>query len=541
MKNKIHFPVDFFSRARVCALLPILALLLLAPVTASKSDSDKPTDQPNPYPYEIAPGARLNEFRRFSWRLYVQGQRTEAYEKEYGIQYDITGKYTNYPMVTAFRGGHFHDRPSYGTPDVTEEKLAIVWSKNIGRFDKWTGVGWSGQPSIVQWDEDTKRIMNLYEDKKNKDRLKEVAYAAMDGNIYFLDLDDGSETRKPIQSGNPIKGSVSLDPRGYPLLMTGQGIPGDSPLGFRIYSLIDQKQLFFLPGNDPHARSSWGAHDSTGLIEPISDTFVQCGENGTIYLGKLNTEFDRKARTIRISPEITKFIYSPPFRGRQGMESSPAAYGNLLYTADNGGFLLCLDMTTMQPVWGRNITDDTDATLVIDVESCGTPFLYTACEVDRQGSGGFSYIRKINGFTGELLWEHKVPCAYNPEVNGGAVATPVVGKGEIEKLVIFNIAKTNNSQAGKLLAYNKADGKLVWELNLRNYCWSSPTVVYASSGKPYIVQCDSIGRVYLIDAKSGEIKDSLTLNGNVEGSPVIFEDMIVVGTRGQKIYGIRLL
>jgi outer membrane protein assembly factor BamB len=224
-----------------------------------------------------------------------------------------------------------------------------------------------------------------------------------------------------------------------------------------------------------------------------------------------------------------------------GIESAPAAFGNLLYTADNGGFLLCLDLNTMRPVWGRDVTDDTDATIVIDVEGSGTPFLYTACEVDLQGRGGFSYMRKINGFTGELIWEHKIPCAHDPRVNGGALATPVVGQGEIDHLVIFNIAKTNNSLAGKMLAYNKADGGLVWELDLKSYCWSSPTVVYAKSGKPFIIQCDSDGRVFLIDAKNGVILDSITLNGNVEGSPAIFEDLIVVGTREKKIYGIRLL
>ncbi|MCL1941411.1 MAG: PQQ-binding-like beta-propeller repeat protein, partial [Synergistaceae bacterium] len=119
----------------------------------------------------------------------------------------------------------------------------------------------------------------------------------------------------------------------------------------------------------------------------------------------------------------------------------------------------------------------------------------------------------------------------------------------IDDLVIFNIAKTNSKedkkpayrQPGKMLAYKKTDGELVWELDLSNYCWSSPTVVYAKSGKPFIVQCDSAGRVFLIDAKAGAIIDSVTLNGNVEGSPAIFENMIVVGTRGQKIYGIRFL
>jgi outer membrane protein assembly factor BamB len=194
----------------------------------------------------------------------------------------------------------------------------------------------------------------------------------------------------------------------------------------------------------------------------------------------------------------------------------------------------------MKPVWGRDINDDTDASIVIDVENCSTPFLYTACEVDSQGRGGLCYIRKVNGFTGELIWENRVPCVYDPDVNGGALATPVVGKGEIENLVIFNISKTSDSQRGKMLAYNKADGKLVWELDMINYCWSSPTIVYARSGKPLIIQCDSAGRMFLIDAKRGVIIDTINLYSNIEGSPVIFENMIVIGTRGQKIYGIRL-
>jgi len=492
-------------------------------------------------PESIAPDARLDKFKRFSWEVYVNGVKTDGYNRSRRVEFDIKGNYTKYPMVTAFRGGNFHDRPYYGSPEIVGEKLAIVWSKDIGRIDKWTGVGWSGQPSIVKWDENMKRIMNLNTDKKDKAGLVEVIYATMDGNIYFLDLDDGSETRGHIDTGNAIKGSVSVDPRGYPLLITGQGIPGNSPFGFMIYSLINQKVLFFQTGYDPQARILWGANDSTALIDHISDTFVQCAENGIIYTGKLNTLFDREAGAISINPVITKFVYSQPFRGRLGIESSPAAYGNLLYTADNSGFLLCLDLNTMTPVWGRDVTDDTDATIVIEVESCGTPFLYTACEVDIQGWGGFSYMRKINGFTGKLVWEHKIPCAYDADVNGGALATPVIGKGEIDNLVIFNIAKTYNSNAGKMLAYNKADGELVWELDLINYCWSSPTVVYAKSGKPYIVQCDSAGRVHLIEAKHGSILDTITLNGNVEGSPVIFEDILVIGTRGQKIYGIRVL
>jgi hypothetical protein len=88
--------------------------------------------------------------------------------------------------------------------------------------------------------------MNINQDKKKKPDLKEVIYATLDGNIYFLDLEDGKPTRTPIRTGVPHKGSVAVDPRGYPLLYAGQGIPQvagkNVPIGYRIFNLI----TFFL-------------------------------------------------------------------------------------------------------------------------------------------------------------------------------------------------------------------------------------------------------------------------------------------------------
>ncbi|WP_208985085.1 hypothetical protein [Maledivibacter halophilus] len=46
--------------------------------------------------------------------------------------------------------------------------------------------------------------------------------------------------------------------------------------------------------------------------------------------------------------------------------------------------------------------------------------------------------------------------------------------------------------------------------------------------------------MYLIEGSSGEILDKISLGSNVEGSPAVYENMIVVGTRGQRIYGIKI-
>jgi hypothetical protein len=78
--------------------------------------------------------------------------------------------------------------------------------------------------------------------KKSKEQSQRSYYATLDGNIYFLDLDDGKATRPLINVGYPHKGSVTVDPRGYPLLYAGQGIDEKAgkrvPIGYRIFSLL---------------------------------------------------------------------------------------------------------------------------------------------------------------------------------------------------------------------------------------------------------------------------------------------------------------
>ena len=72
------------------------------------------------------------------------------------------------------------------------------------------------------------------------------------------------------------------------------------------------------------------------------------------------------------------------------------------------------------------------------------------------------------------------------------------------------------------------------------YSWSSPVDVYTKDGKSYIIQCDSGGNMFLIEGSTGKVLDQIPLNANVEGSPAVYDDMIVVGTRGQQIWGIKI-
>jgi outer membrane protein assembly factor BamB len=384
--------------------------------------------------------------------------------------------------------------------------------------------------------------MNIKKEFKDNPNFVEVIYASLDGKIYFMDLFSGEPSRDSININNPIKGSVSVDPRGYPLLYVGQGINESGEIGYRIFSLIDGELLYFLNGNDGKAKRAWGAFDGSALINKETDTLVIGGENGLLYSIKLNTEFSLEKKSIKVNPEIIKYSYEIKGNNYQGIENSVTVYKNLAFFADNGGGIQCVDLNTMKPLWIVDGIDDTDATLVIEDEK-GVPFIYTANEVDKQGTKGFTYIRKINGFTGKVVFEkpfEAMSLLGEHPVNGGVLATPVMGKKSIDNLVIFTIARYKKFDSGLMVALNKESGEEVWRLEMKNYAWSSPVDIYDEDGNGHIIQCDSASNLFLINGNTGEILDQIHCNNNIESSPAVYNNMIVVAERFGNIYGISI-
>jgi len=84
-------------------------------------------------------------------------------------------------------------------------------------------------------------------------------------------------------------------------------------------------------------------------------------------------------------------------------------------------------------------------------------------------------------------------------------------------------------------------GDVVWEVPLPRYAWSSPVAVYTEDGTSYILMADSVGMMRLFRGTTGEVLYRLNLHTNVEASPAVFGNMVVVGTRGQRIFGIEIL
>ena len=67
--------------------------------------------------------------------------------------------------------------------------------------------------------------------------------------------------------------------------------------------------------------------------------------------------------------------------------------------------------------------------------------------------------------------------------------------------------------------------------------------VYDENGKGWIIQACSNGTIYLLDGLTGDVVNTLAVNGVIEGSPAVYGDTMVIGTTGKGtsyIYGIKI-
>ena len=473
------------------------------------------------------------------WEIIQDDAIVDDYTRQQRISFGAPEDYFALPGIATFRGNNYRNSATYGTAEITEGKLTKIWSHRIGMYNDWGGCAWTGQPLVVQWDEETKGIMNLYEDKKTKDTLTEVIYATLDGYIHFYDLEDGTATRPPIQMNMNFKGAGALDPRGYPLLYVGAGIDSGSR-GARMYiiSLIDGSILWEYGNQDPFAQRAWTAFDSSPLVDAETDTLIWPGENGILYTVTLNTVYDKAAGTISVAPDnMVRTRYSTAYSESRylGYETSVSIVDSYLFTAENGGMFYCVDLNTMELVWAQDTGDDNNSSPVFEWGSDKTGYLYTAPSLHwtARGSKGTISIYKLNAQTGEILWEYPIDCTTVKDVSGGVQATPLLGKAgsSIEDLIIYAVARTPGTYDGLLIAFDRESGEVVWETDTGNYAWSSPAAVYAADGSACIISANASGVLRLLDGATGEILDEFSLKQTTEASPVVFQDTFILGTR----------
>jgi len=503
----------------------------------------------------------------FSYSIGSGSNEISSYSREIPISFGHADTYAQAEGILTFGGNNYRNAFSFGTAAISEKMLRRTWEQTVGSIGSWSGTGWTGQPLIVKWPDEVRSLLGVSEEFKQKAGFTEVIYAAMDGKIYFFELETGAKTRTPIDTGVVLKSTPCLDPRGWPVLYVGQSIQTTNDHNLNVayiyaYSLITNEELTRFGGHDYFSERQWQAYDGSPLI--VDDTIIYGGENGVLYTAKLNTSFDPAAGTVSLDPErLVKYRYSGSGYSKDdavgsrwyGIESSVAGFQNYVYFTDNGGRLQCVDLNSLSLQFVADMSEDADATVVIDENfSANTIQLYASSQVKNpsiDGTYGYSYHRCFDGLTGALKWEQKWICSTGDEnSSGGTNATAQVGRGNVSNLVFFamNHAALNSASApnygdgstaasyaigGRIVAYNKHTGDIAWMVEQTADYWSSPVLIYDETGKGYLVQCDRAGQMKLYDAYTGSELFSVDLGSRIDSTPAAFGNYLVVGTRGK--------
>ncbi|HKX76523.1 MAG TPA: PQQ-binding-like beta-propeller repeat protein, partial [Acidimicrobiia bacterium] len=375
----------------------------------------------------------------------------------------------------------------------------------------WCGTGWTGQP--VVWE--------------RPDGVLEVIFGAYDKAVHFLDAETGRETRPVFRVGDIIKGSVTLDPDGFPLLYFGSR---DDNLRVVALDREEPTELWALPASavDGIWNNDW---DGNPVI--VDDVMYEGGENSWFFAVKLNRGYDSEGR-VAVDPEV---VFQTPgwtqeLLDRVGrnvsIESSVMVHGQTAYFANSGGRVAGHDVSGVLSgeaplVFDYWVGDDTDATVVADAEGN----LYVAVEEERKNerSRELGQLIKLDPRREDpYVWGVAAPGGNDV---GGFWATPALGEG-----VIYAV-----SHPGQLMAVDMATGEVLWEETLGWHSWSSPVVV----GEQLLAaNCFGELRAYSLEdpRRPRPLWTEQISESCLESTPAVWKGRIFLGSRDGRFYAI---
>ena len=531
--------------------------------TATPTPEPTPTPSPTPMPASAAAGRAALDLK-LTERVYSGAKVQNNYTRKNPIIAQDADQYSYFVMGTGiytFRGDNFRRNGAFGSADVTEGRLEPMWEFSLGSLrteDSGTlyGVGWNNQPAIIKWTKQVRNMMNLTQASKEETAMREVIFSGQDGKVYFINLKSGEPSRDPINIGFPMRGSVSVDTLGRPMISFGQAIsrlPSKTgPIGYYVYNLLDSSQLLFINGRSSENQkqySSNGAFDSCSLFiyNQGRDAMIVAGENGLLYTVELKTDFNypKETDTDPVTPSLSvsaEIIYQSSLaknekEARTTVESAVAMYNTYVYVADGYGIIRCVDTDSMHTVWAFDAGDNTDAAMALDLNGNDLSLYTGNTAYQRMAKGTPVTIRRINALTGEQVWKYDISCVKdNTSETSGCKASPVIGQNDLSGLVFFTVNKVTEG-GSRLVALNKDNGEMVWEFPMGESV-SSPVAVYNKAGNGWIVACDGDGNIYILDGLTGYLNSSTQLDGAIEASPAVYNDMLVIGTcsKNPKMY-----
>lgn len=444
-----------------------------------------------------------------------------------------------------FRG---NPRRAYYGVGPLPEKPVIRWKEHIGSYDGWSGTGWTGEPAVVEW---TPELAWLMFPKGNCPKV-EVIVGGLDGSVHFFDGITGMRSRKsftPPSLGN-IKGSVVIDPDGYPILYFG-----NRGGAYWIVSLIDYKILGTVPGGmNPQTcvkMGYWPDFDGSGLI--YKGTLFEGGENGWLYKIPLKRDeiYQHPEKVVPPMKEW-KTVYMPDATGLSreslslcadgSIETSPCLSGKRIYVGTQHGMILGFDCETLTAAFQYYTGDDIGASIVADRNG----YLYAGCQADYNPRKSAILYKldprtPMNKWMQAIVWKVSFPASphkgktFLDNIDGGILGTPALGAspdGEGDRRIYVPVT-TKPFHKGLLVCIDTTTGRIIWKKEYTSHDWSSPAVI-----DDKVLQCDAAGVLHCHQAVDGKERWKMQIGGVIESTPAVWKGWIYVGAKNGYFYAI---
>ena len=155
-------------------------------------------------------------------------------------------------------------------------------SENLGQTKIWCGMGWTGQPLIVE-----------------REGRRWAIFGAYDGHIHFMDAITGERILPDVETDDIIKGTPTMDPDGFPLVYSGSrdnylrviaiDRPGAAEVLYKLHSESVKPVLW----ND-----DW---DSSPLV--FGDYLIEGSESSRFWVIKLNKRIGPDG-LVQVDPKV---------------------------------------------------------------------------------------------------------------------------------------------------------------------------------------------------------------------------------------------
>jgi outer membrane protein assembly factor BamB len=386
-------------------------------------------------------------------------------------------------------------------------------SEDRGAVAEWCGTGWTGEPAVFQ-----------------REGRTWLVFGAYDRAVHFLDADTGQDLLPPFPTGDLVKGSVTVDPHGFPLVYVG------SRDGFLRVLAFDRERPTELWRMSAAAVSptKWN-DDWDGSPLVLGDYLFEGGENSQMHVVKLNRSIGPDG-VVTVAPAL---VWNTPgwdeeLIGAVGnevsIEGSVAVSGDTLYFANSGGLVQGWDISGLRTGAGPPARvfrfwtgEDTDASVVVDEEG----MLYVGSEWERHSgrAAEVGQMMKLDPRRPDtpLVWSQKDIGADRSGVWG----TPAV----FEDLVIYT------TFGGRAVGLDREAGVVRWEKRLQAPLMASPSVV-----DRVWLQGDCGGVLHAYDVRDTRMDPpevwQVPLGSCIESTPAVWNGRIYVGTRGGFFYAI---